>query len=98
MPDEEAVTTTKAMTKEELFNDLTIRAMSGERIGYWCFDHREAVALFRDYFDWLRMHKVSGCTVRKSTCEVSFCGGCVRFISTASQADGIRKYGDGWTW
>lgn len=86
------------MTENDVFVDLTARASKGERIGFACLSHSEAVMMLREYVVWLRYkfptpndQPSTWWSVFRSTCSVDFnSGGTVRFVSHPSQTDGIR--------
>ena len=86
--------------QNDAFVDLTARASNGERLGFACYNHREAVMMLRQYVAWLRYNfptpndrPSAWWSVRRSTCNVDFNGGgTVRFVSHPSQTDGIRLW------
>lgn len=63
----------------------TNRALRGERVHVMCMDEREAVACCREYADWLGRTSVE---VTRSSHEVRFAGGLVRFVSSPHECDG----------
>ena len=79
------------MTQREMVV-ATIEALKGEHIYdiYWTY--REAKFAFREYARWLADKPVQ-VSLRGSVPEVLFCGGgCVRFVSSAHQLDGVKPF------
>ena len=96
-------------TKERLANmdrafaDVTAHALNGERFGYRCLTHRDAVQTFNEYFAWLNDkmpmpddRPTAWWSARRSTLSFVFAGGgYVRFVSHVSQSDGMRAWYNG---
>lgn len=86
--------------RDALFADITMRATNGERRGYWCLSHRDAIMTFKEYVAWLDLHlpmpkprPSAWWAARRSTCSVDFAGGGhIRFVIATFQADGIKAH------
>lgn len=84
----------------DAFVDLTARASKGERLGFACLSHSEAVMTFNEYISWLRRYfptpddrPSAWWSARRSICSVDFVGGgVVRFVSHISQTDGLKAW------
>ena len=77
---------------EREFCKVTERLVVGERVGYWCLDHREATNVFREYVAWLKEQGATGWSARKSDLSIRLGCGEARFISWAGQSDGVKCF------